>query len=473
MIKQLKRVGAMRDVIALASDPTVDKVSGFNFRSEEEVQKFLDLLNDGIGTIQQHLKGMNKLFSSAVTAAGGFSIDRNSDAPAGPNKGPAMNKGMDGLPNVGKIKIANPQKLKDSYALVNELSNKLDILDTLEQQVMHNFRGDRATKLPIEIKKTRTAYEKQLNAAMVILKKIAKEHEPKKFAQLVEGISNYFHDGFQNKFTKAESHLFVTNQDFKGTDGEKHPHLVFNHYLQFTNLQNDHLEYVFPTYIIAYTAVVNAAGGMRMYVTSQHKFRAPGTFKLGHEFKDMKSGVHALSAQFESDDFIDMLDRQPIPVTEDQIDLHKFASKEFIKDKKIANHTLTFMFNSKVNIKNVLQVAGKVGADVRALLSGKVKANLRTKIIDKTKGIEFIVTLPSNVNTQKFLTAEKIDRLKEDLDFDDRDIGKLMQLFNNGHTDNAAPYDRPRDAGPEAIPEAPAVTRPQEEPLRTRWGSGR
>lgn len=433
-MKKLKPVVSMRDVVALANGATVDKVSGYTFRSAEEVSTFLTHLDSKLKGLTDKLLGMQRQFAaldqrvpalSAVLAAP-ISIDR----------GDGIAKDSKRLDNkvgdVGKIVIDNIGKLKDNFQLLMEINDKLEVLDTLEAQAAHALRGENA-KILAAIKATKTQYEKKLKSAMNFLKAVAKKHEPPKFKAMVEGVMNYFHSGFDNKFDKAEEHVFVTVKTEKGADDKDYQVLVFNHYVQFTNLKNEHIEYTYPKYIVVFTAVVDAKGQMRMYVNTLHKFRAPGTFKYGHSFSDLKGGVSSLSGLFETDDFVDLLDRQPVPMADGKVNVKNFRSIEYIKDTKVENNTVFIQFNGKVTKENVQKVAIGVLADVRGLFSGYMKTQLRYKIVPPAKGMEFILTLPTNVDTTKFITQEKQDLLKEHLGFDDKDMAQIIKLFNKGH----------------------------------------
>lgn len=430
MIKQLKaRVAkvSMRDVIALAQAPTPDKVSGFNFRSEDEVQVFLEQLNEQLEKLTKNLPNLQKLFAKAEeTAAGPITINRGGDKTTAPSP-------FEDTIGVGKITIHNMGKLRDQFDLVVELQHKLEVLDSLEVQTQNLFRGERGNKIPGMLKKTKQDYEKKLKLALNFLKVVAKKHEPKAFANLVKNVLNYFHESFKNKFKAAEEHIFVTPKTISGADGKEHQILVFNHYIAFADLVNEHMDYTYPQYIIVFTAMINDKGSMRMFVNTLHKFRAPGSFKPGSEFKDLKSGVNALSHLFEVDDFIDLLERQPMPISKDRMTPALFRAKDVIKNVDVKDNVIQVLFNSKVNRENIQDVAKQVLLDIRGMFEQNMKTNIRYQIIKPAKGMQFILTKPSNYDSSKFMTPEQIDHIQNYLGLDDDEAAKFVQLFNKGH----------------------------------------
>jgi hypothetical protein len=416
----------MRDVTALANQPTADRVSGFNFRSEEEVEHFLKSLEEqqkGIGT---RLDALERLFASQeVRAAGEIRIDR----------GGGGNVPSTDTVDIGRISIPNMKKLHDNFSIVTDLTDKLDMMDTLDVQVQHLFRGERGNKLPAMIKQLRKGYETKLTQALQFLKTVAKKHEPKAFAKTVEAAMNFFQSGLKNKFSAAEEHVFVNTARMTQPDGQEHTVFVFTHYVQFTNLHNDHTDYTYPTYVVVFTARVNEKGQMQMYVNTLHKFRPPGTFKVGHEFRNLRDAEKKLRHLFEIDDFVDLLDRQPVPVTKDELRLGNFVSKGFIKDVKIdvEDHSLQVLFNSKVTGKNFADVVSQTLLDLRGALSLRTTTTLRYKPAPDRRSIDIILPIPSGADPKKFLTRDKVEHMKDTFGMDDQDIRNLMRAFHRGH----------------------------------------
>lgn len=433
-MKQLQPVSGMRDVMALARHETVDKVCGYTWRSEAEVLAF-------VGEMKTELSKVSARLATAQAVMGRYPLVENAATPISINRGAGGGNLPElknrGVVDVAPIKVQNLGKLKDSFALLNDLQEKMEVLDTLEVQVNHAFRGEKGNKIPGVIKATRDQYAKKLNTAMKFLRETAERYEPAAFKKLVVDITNYFKDGFDHKYSEATEQVFLTPGKPRKEGGA--PVLVFNHYVQFKNLVNEHMEYTYPIYIVVYTAVVDEEGSMSVYVNTLHKFRAPGTFKYGQPFKDLRSGVNSLGMLFEVDDFVDLLDRQPVPFKGEDIKgkMGKFASKEFIKDSDVEDNKILVTLNDKVTKKNIAEVAGKVWADVRGMLASFMKTNLRPKIVPPTSGkgsykLEFVLILPTDMDTKKFMTPQKLDRLKEELELDDGDVKKIIQLFNRG-----------------------------------------
>jgi len=253
---------------------------------------------------------------------------------------------------------------------------------------------------------------------------------------MIDQVMNYFRDAFEGRFSKAERKVFVTTKDeLNEANGQSNTLLVFTHYVQFTNLENEFQDYTYPQYNIVFTAVVNLNGQMKMYVNTLHKFRAPGTFKPGLLFSDLRTGIRNVTTLFETDGFVDMLDRQPVPFGKETVDLKRFASKALIESVDVDDNMIKVAFKRVVNAKNVKEVSHKVFADIRGLLELKMKTQIKYRIVSlggNKFGMEFVLILPKDIDSAKFLTIQKMEALKMRFNFDDEDLKKIVQIVNKG-----------------------------------------
>lgn len=422
-MKQLKVKQHMRDVRALAADANSDKVSGFNFRSDEEVKVFLDEMDRKLDGINERLKTYEKQFSSAAS----IKIDRGR---GGGTFKPGSKGDVYTLPE--PVAVTNIKSLKNNFDIVRVLNEQLEVLDTMEAQAAVHFKGERGVELPKTIAATKKKYEAKLKEALKFLSKVAEKHEPTEFSDMIETIMNHFKDNFVGSFSSADQQVFVTAEEDRASGDDK---LVFTHYVRFFDLRNESMEYTYPEYAVVFTGVIVPGGNdLQMYVNTLHKFRAPGSFKYGHAFKDAKSGVRELNALFETDDFVDMMDRHPVPLSNSDINISKLSSKDVIDDLSIENDLITVVFKKEVTKKTVNEAVKKVFGDLRNLIGSRTKAQIKYKPaqVDNQQRYFTVFSLILPKNT-KSLTVNDLHELQLKLGFDDEDRKRIVRLLNKGH----------------------------------------
>lgn len=416
----------MRDVMALAANPTSDGVSGYNFRSPEEVMVVVKSLEKQLEPIQLQIKKLTRLFGPAESAAD-FAITFDRTKAMDPKKRSVTKEGI----TVEPIDIKNIRKLEDNFGIIKLLNSRLEALDSIQAQYLNAF-GSSRTKLVPAISETRKKYESELRAALALLKKIAKQHEPKPFQDIVIDVMNAFYGQMKNAFDKASQYAYVTTR-YDELDGP--PSLVFNHYVEFQGLRNDAQDYVYPQYFIIFTAIISPSGKMKLFVNTLHKFRAPGTFKPGYAFLTAQQGITKLAALLSTDEFIDLLERSPLPIEADDIDLTAFSAREVIDRVDIVENVLRVTFTAAVTEKNKKTVAEKVLVDIHRLLAGKTSSRIKYKLrrvsADRYQ-MEFVLVLPAERDESE-LSPDKLDRLREEFGFDDQDLLAIQSIMRRGH----------------------------------------
>ncbi len=425
-MKALKVRPAMRDVVALADDLSVDKVSGFTFRSEEELLTLLDKMGQHLKASEQRIRNLERLFRG-VAQASNFSI--TFDRGAG-----RTTRGPDGQ-TIKPIDIKNTKQIRSNFQIIQDLDRRLQVLDSIEAQYTGAFGGER-NALSSNIRKMKAGYESQLKKALTVLRKIAKAHEPPEFAELLTKVMQNFYKQLKDKFSAAEQYVYVTQRsiDLPGATGEE---LVFNHYIEFSDLKNDAQDFVYGTYIIVFSATVNAKGQMKTYVQTLHKFRAPGTFKLGLQFTSEQSGTAKLAGLLAADNFVDLLERGKLPFTKDELDLTKFSSRAVIDnvDVDADTDTVTVVFTKAVDDSNLKTVTEKVISDLYRMLSGRTPNRLKYKTQKTRSGIyeaKFVLVVPAEADPSA-LTPQQLDRLSNEFGFDPQDIRALQSIRQRGH----------------------------------------
>jgi len=428
-MKTLKTRTSMRDIMALAQDLSVDKVSGFNFRSPDEVQTLIDQMSEQLKSTETRLKKLERLFPAAkATAAEEFVITFNRGAkPAGKTV-----RNQDG-DRIEPVDIKNIKQLQSNFDIIKDLDKRLQVIDSLEVQYQEAF-GNERNRIGPSLKELRRKYESQLKKALAVLRKIAKAHEPPELSEMIQEVMNSFYSQLKDKFDAAEQYVYVTTKktDIPGSDGTI---LVFNHYIEFTGLRNDSQDFTYPKYFMVFSATINSKGLMRTFIQTLHKFKSPGTFKLGSQFNSVKQGISRLAGLLAADDFVDVLERSRVP--EDSLDVKHFAAREVIEDVKVTDdQVIKITLTKAVTDKNKDLVAKKVLEDIHRLLSGKTGGKIKYRAPKRNRAdqytLEFVVVLPPEADPEA-LTPQQLDSLREDFGFDDDDLKAIRSIRQRGH----------------------------------------
>ncbi len=454
----------MRDVKILAdAAPSVDKVSGFKFRSPEEVEFYIKQLLQKISKDGEKVKKLEKLFSTytfpPLTVAA-LEISTNGDdrekriitlerdpsrlkaleeptVPTTPSLAPMIPRGMAVKDVAIEDKVTVPKgeanKIKEHFDVLESLQEKFHILDSLEQQVNHYFKEDK-TKLNREIKVARVAVQKRLDQALKFISKIASKKQPKVFREVTDQLIEHYEEQLQEYCDDTKTTVYLTmKEDQNGNDW-----FYFTKYLHCFNLKHpEDPEFLYPDYIIAFTGEITPAARLRMYVSTHTKFRAPGTFKVGHPFSNAAEGRREIDALLNAEGMSDAVDIPPLPVAKRDIKLKRFGGKGFVESMDVEDNKIVLTLNSKVKEGNLVSVMERLYLDIRGLLEPYTKDSIKMSKSQTGKGryvLTFKLALPlTDTMREKQLDAQKIKILKEVLHADDTDVKNVQRMFHKGY----------------------------------------
>lgn len=434
----------VRDLIKAGDDP--ERVSNFNFRTADEVIYYIkDLLNKTNDDALK-LKKLRHVFSAykkfmpslakvkveaELPGMKVLRIDRH--APIEQKKlKPKYNAG--GPVKVDELSIPNPQKFKENFDLLKSLQSKMDVLDTLESQVAQEFQNER-TPLLSEIKRAREKIFKVYKATLAFIGKGVEKKQPAMFQHIVDDVMAPVLTALEGNYSQMQESILLTLQ---GDDSED-SYYVFNRYYLFADLDNGD-GFVYPEYVIVFTAVVSQVLVMNLYVNVLHRFRTPGHFKFGLSFADVKSGKHELDALLEADSMVDVLESQKMPSDKLQGIHEKFTAKQYIKDFRIDGDNIVIDLY-KVTNANLDEVTKALLGDVRTALSFALKGkSLKYKREKSGQGkytFTFKMTLqPSEQMREKGLNPQRIKILRDKFGADDNDIHSIEQVLMKGYDEN-------------------------------------
>jgi len=403
----------------------LDTVSNHDFKTPEELHTYLKGLEDRVDTLNKTVVRYEKLFTSGKVVAAPLNLievnrkGRFSDTkPAEPISD-----------EVHIIKIPNLKTLQKNFDIVDELHEKLDILDSISNQVqysMHNVANKGGVLR--SVKSLYTSIRKKVEAALKFLAKVAKGKEPEAFRDIVVDVKDRLLKDFAKKFTKFEQNLYVHTTE----DDEDRTIFWFTHYLSFSNLVYNG-EDVYPNYYVVFTGKIDPIGQLTVYVNTLLHFKTPGKFNPGHPVKDISSAERLVGTLLSSDEFTSNLHGLAVPVSDKELNPKNMKNKDVIKSIKVGESTIAITLNSKVKRANLQTVIGKLIMELNGILAPFTKGKLKYKV--ETTGSLFTITfsiVPKDPESIEKNQAEvnKIKLLQTRLGFSDAQIKNVIRALH-------------------------------------------
>ncbi len=405
---------SIKRVKLLAKDPSKDvsDISTHHFNNLEEVMEYLKELYKGVTNSYQMLQKYEHLFEKAAVT---FKINRGAK-PQSKDK-------------VSKVAIIpNMKQLQHNFDIVEQFHDKIEILDSIETQINHNFRNDAGRAAAARnVVAMRKQIEKKVNTALKFLNRVAKKHEPDEVKTVIAEIVDNILEKIEGQYSGFAQYIYLSTRD----DEQGHTSLVFTHYLELADFKDDS-EYEYPEYYIVFTSIVDPVARITKFVTVMPKFMIPGKFKLGHSFTTSVTGIHAVGAMLELENFSTVLEKTPLPVGPTDVNMKNFAAKAFIKDITVDDQ-IHVAFNSKVKRANLNGIIEKVLSDLRGLFAPKIKARIKYRIeqIGRSYTAHFVLVLPDSDEMKgKRIDRNKIRLLQTRLSLDDTDVKNIIRLLN-------------------------------------------
>lgn len=446
----------MRDVRAIAKNPDVDAVNAYDFRSAQEVEVFLQEMQDQVdrtvvpnqNVFSEVEKQVHALFASAQVVAtrtpvlaapigsdGVFRVNRSAPPTAvGPRKTTPITRSGEYVQLDDDFGVKNTKKLQDQFGVIGELHRKMEVLDAMELTVKQAFAGERNT-LGSQITKTRAAVAAKLKAALAFVSKAAVKKEPRQFTEVVDPTVKVLLDRAEGKYKKPAE---VKNYLFVKTDRAGNLFFVFQRYVILNNFASDDEAFTYPQYVVVFTAMVSNDKKMTMHVTTLHQARPPGTFKVGSSFVNEKTALQELDALLDMDKMVDLMSRATLPKT--GLDKTKFQnSKQYIQDIQVdpATRHVRIKLSKKVPQNPALRqrIIEKLFLDLRVALGYGAGQSIKYKQVhqaDKSLVLDFVVVPNSSGRGRPSLTDRQRQLLETHFGFDEDDIHSLVRVMQRG-----------------------------------------
>lgn len=413
------------------------------FRNLNEVEKFLNQIDEELEDDSQELKKYETLFANLMEDSGPKQL-RNLAAFQAmavrtfnvQHPQPGIKQLHQQLPNKKSPQI---KKLTQDFKLIENLVQKLKALDVLEIRIKENFPNDRKLSSTLKIiKQKRKLIHEELAKIKELVSKIAKKKIPNKYRLEDTYIAKRFLKAIKGKYENAKPVVYLNS--YKTDEGLE---MQFTYVLEIWKLRTDS-NYTYPIFYVVITHVLDPRGEVKSYITTQTNFISPYSksshlLNRGNQYKTKHDALHILSAEMEMDGFVDLFNIDTVPIEEERLGPNLFREQRFIKDIKIEKEgkgevlIFTLIPEAKEHMGSILE---SLMADLRGLLEeDKEKDTFRYKENTKSRNptITFrFVRAPSQGVKSVRIGQHFIKQMQDQFDLTDQQIRVLVRFLSGG-----------------------------------------
>lgn len=316
------------------------------------------------------------------------------------------------------------KQLEDEYAVVDRLHTKLLELNMIEADLQVKFTveeeiSDAAKKAIRALTPIRQKIEHTLQDAYRFLTKVASKYVPRDFNDFVDKMGIAIASMIE--YTEISDYLYAIPY----TDT-----LAFLHYKKIDDVTDSEGK-SFRSLIFVFSLVLSAKG-QEMHVTMLNTMQPPGKFSLGKQVKDLKSGVQAIGALLDFENFANEFNRVPISKMIDP-DMLKpsFFSVEGQIDKIRADvNSLIFDFKASVNSADKAStVASQLNVELQAF-TRRANSRMRMTTARGAKG-RFSATFFFMRNDDQSVLPEDLGFLSKRFNIGPSSIKRICDIINN------------------------------------------
>ena len=328
------------------------------------------------------------------------------------------------------VQVDSLKKLDATFSSLYDIQRRIDALENISHQITHGLGGNKSIEQKVaEVRKDAHA---KIDAALKYLNKQANDRVPKRFKELRDGVLEKFIASGHWKFASIDQpHVLLTAH----YDKNERLHFVFSSYHHMIGVEDDS-GMVLPHYYIAFTCIVGPDKKLTYHVNTLHKFRVPGTFRIGSKFVDVASGVSELDSALSVDHLSSLSEVKKAPIsTEDVNTAFKRSSLSGLVASVSApdDRTLQIRFTKLVTESNLNKVVESVIQSVTPALRSVSKAQLKYQKMKMASGYAVNLSF-ANVGAGKAsFTEDQISILRNHLGMDEDQVALLKRVIHKGH----------------------------------------
>ncbi len=426
------------------------ELANADFRSISEIKEYLNEVfkqySDYMSRLNRLAKEFNKQTAAPDDDLDGMFYDSSNRGKSG--------RGYTSSPDANDhitVEIAPHDftVLKKHFLNIENLSLRMDNLDTILAMLRTNFREDSdSKKLLTQTEALKTKIESGVAKAYNFMDKIASGLEPKYFKQTVESIISVVEQRLGGEYESGHEMVYLVPLEKKDST-EKAPQydLEFVHYFgmegahpSFKYTGHEDVNNSSQTSYLIFVGVVDMESmQLSMYVTYADTFIPPHKVIFGrNNFSNAKTGVTKALAVLSLNFFSSALERPALPETQQNIKkaLSYESFNKYISSLSVNDEVITIVFKPSIASKHQADdLANKITASLYNILRTATKKDARIKYRtfegDTGYSGEFYLDLPSTKDLQRQrLDSGAINALRKILPLSDEEIRRLVQEHN-------------------------------------------
>lgn len=395
----------------------ISTASNTNFRSLQEVDKLLLQVKEKLDSLDGLLRNYQSQFARNVTTSAlEFKI----------NSEPSNNtKKVFKVSKIEKIVIPKLDTLKSNFALADELSETIDSLDAVYNNVAVNFRTIRGMGDVLKkIKAMKASAESKLSRALVFLNTIGEKYAPSQFKTMVQSTMNFVVTILDYK--KSTNYLYA----YEDKDGN----LCFTYYVKLSQLVADNGEQ-YPEFFIVFTCVLKpeltdkSKLDASYFVTVLNSFATPGKFHIGKNFDTQPEAAGAIGNMLEMENISNSIGVIPHNVAPDKVNKNKFRDSSKIARILVEPTSFTFELLKSVKKAEANGIISNLYLDIKGLLSNVKDANIRVKVSQDDGRFVVRFTL-NNLAKEDQISTNDLDWLQERFNLSDEKLRRIVKEIN-------------------------------------------
>lgn len=409
---------AIRKLTTLSSTEVADGA----FRSLTEVDRYLESVKENLTNLESIIRQYQAQFAKAEKASTEFVINREGK-PGSPAKRPGGGKAI----GLDKVVVPKLDALRKNFTVVEEISDQVDMLETLFNSVSVNFQGVRGANDTLKnIKAMRKAAQAKMQAALNFLNTVGVKYIPTEFKQMVEATIGYVSPNLV--FEKHETFIYAYET--------KDEHLAFSVYIKLYGLEDDEgMQH--PQFYIVFTCVLKPTSGAQnkvdafYYVTAMSEFSPPGKYLLGKSIEDPAKASAALGIMLELENVSTAIGILPHNLDATDLKKNKFSVGSMVAKINVDPNTITFEMLKSVSQEAARKAAATLYTEMKGILGRIKKARLKAKIYTDA-GRQVIQFTLTNLAREDQVSLTDIDFLKEHFpQLDDRKVRQVVKVINS------------------------------------------
>lgn len=334
-----------------------------------------------------------------------------------------------------KVVIPQVKKLKDQYALVEDLYKQMRVLESVETQVTMQFRDSRdLPKILRGIQDKKKELARGLREVFQFLKDVANAHVPKAFKEYVAAVAAELAEHVV--FRASRTLLYVTVSD-KGS-------LIFTSYIVLEDALNEDGELAPQLYIsIQWNQGLMKQGkeveAPYIKLWLDHDLELPNGLarrSWGQSVSSVNTAVRAIGTMLDLENFSSSIGVVPLSlrlkIDPGAISKKDFSFRDYIQrvavdtDKNLLRFTLSRV--KGVDKNSIQEIAKALYPEVQAMMRGSRTTRMRMKIEREADNwhIDFIVT---EIARGTAISLNDLEFLRTRFGLNDRQLRKVSQIF--------------------------------------------